>query len=78
MTDQNLLFSPDLTLNLLSKSSPSQLEPFQLKKSRAQPIPDTFYSSSQQQKLSTSHNNSSSLNSNKRKLYIKKNRFISY
>lgn len=69
MTEQNLLFSPDLTLNLLSKSSPSQLEPFPLKRSRAQPIPEAFCSSSlqPQQKLSTSHNNNSSLSSNKRK-----------
>jgi hypothetical protein len=42
--------SPELNVNLLSKSSPSQLPAFQFKRSRTQPIPtEAFYSSQQQQ-----------------------------
>lgn len=59
MTDQNLLFSPDLSLNLLSKSSPSQLQPFQLNRSRTQPALPTeaFYVSSQKPILVNNNNN---------------------
>lgn len=68
MTDQNLLFSPDLTLNLLSKSSPSQLEPFQYKRSRTQPIPtEAFYSS---QKITT--NGAQSNGNNSKCKYMRK------
>ncbi|CEP17823.1 hypothetical protein [Parasitella parasitica] len=66
MTEQNLLFSPDLTLNLLSKSSPSQLEPFQFKRSRTQPIPtEAFYTTQKLSSSSTQTNGTSSSNNSK-------------
>lgn len=61
MADQNLLVASDLTLNLLSKSSPSQLQPFQFNRSRTQPLPtEAFYISSQK----NLNNSSSSGNNN--------------
>ncbi|KAI8328680.1 hypothetical protein EDC96DRAFT_530174 [Choanephora cucurbitarum] len=61
MTDPNLLFSSDLSLNLLSKSSPSQLQPFQYKRSRTQPAStETPYP----QKMTTIAVNNSTTNSN--------------
>ncbi|KAL9543573.1 hypothetical protein MBANPS3_008050 [Mucor bainieri] len=66
MTDQNLLFSPDLTLNLLSKSSPSQLEPFPFKRSRTQPIPtEAFYASQKPSSNGNQNNGNSGSNSSK-------------
>ncbi|CAO3646788.1 unnamed protein product [Mucor fragilis] len=63
MSDQNLLFSPDLTLNLLSKSSPSHLEPFQFKRSRTQPIPTEAFYASQKSTSNGNSNNQSNGNS---------------
>ncbi|CEI91834.1 hypothetical protein CU097_012459 [Rhizopus azygosporus] len=73
MSDPNLLLSPDYSLGLLSKSSPSQS--FQFKRSRTQSIPatsatsnnnntisDNLYASSPQKTVSSGLNNNSNNN----------------